>query len=415
MGKIEHRAVEADGTGGRHGSRPPERKVKSPRQFAPVVIPGRHTLQQHSDGGGLAPPEFSEADIRFHAGQKNTRRENEMMTTKDDRVVGRSGLRGFTGTILAALALGAILCAAPIMAQTASPAQGAAPAAAPPPAAGAAGAAPPVAPPEAAHAAEPGAPPAEVSNPPPRITDALLPSALPRDLSSWGMFLSAVAPVKIVMVGLAFASLVTWTIWLAKTIELWNARRSARQGLEALARLKSLRAAEKELAQMRSPVARFVAAAAGEADRSAGLAPEGVKDRVTILLSRIEAQAGRAIARGIGVLATIGATAPFVGLFGTVWGIMDSFIGISKTNTTNLAVVAPGIAEALLATAMGLFAAIPAVVMYNAFARAITGYRAQLGDAAAEVLRHLSRDLDRDAASRQKEDAAVVALRRPAE
>ena len=250
----------------------------------------------------------------------------------------------------------------------------------------------------------------------PRLTDALLPSALPRDLSSWGMFkLSAVPIVKAVMVGLVFASLVTWTVWLAKTIELWIARRAARQGLEVLANAKSLRAAEKELAQMRSPVARFVAAAVGEADRSNGLAPEGVKDRAAILLSRIEAQAGRAIARGTSVLATIGATAVFVGLFGAVWGIMDSFIGISKTNTTNLAVVAPGIAEALLATAMGLFAAIPAVVMYNAFARAITGYRAQLGDAAAEVLRHLSRDLDRDVSSRQGGDAPVISLRQSAE
>ena len=120
------------------------------------------------------------------------------------------------------------------------------------------------------------------------------------------------------------------------------------------------------------------------------------------------------ILRGTGVLATIGATAPFVGLFGTVWGIMDSFIGISKTNTTNLAVVAPGIAEALLATAMGLIAAIPAVVMYNAFARAITGYRAQLGDAAAEILRHLSRDLDREDFP-QKDAAPVVRLHPTAE
>ena len=223
------------------------------------------------------------------------------------------------------------------------------------------------------------------------------------------------APVKIVMVGLAFASLVTWTVWLAKTIELWRARQSARQGLKVLASAKSLRAAEREVAQTRSPVARFIAAAAGEADRSDGLAPEGVKDRAAILLSRIEAQAGRAVARGTGVLATIGATAPFVGLFGTVWGIMTSFIGISKANTTNLAAVSPGIAEALLATAIGLFAAIPAVVMYNAFARGITGYRAQLGDAAAEVLRHLSRDLDRDVCTRQNEDAPVIPLRRPAE
>ncbi len=311
--------------------------------------------------------------------------------------------------ILAALVLGAILCAGPVLAQTASPAPDTAPA--PPPAAGAAGSTPPVASPETA----PAAPPAEGSNRPPRITDALLPSDLPRDLSPWGMFLSAVPIVKIVMVGLAFASLATWTVWLAKSIELWNARRLARRGLEVLASAKNLHAAEKELAQTPSHVARFVAAATGEADRSDGLAAEGVKERAATLLSRIEAQAGRTMARGTGVLATIGATAPFVGLFGTVWGIMDSFIGISKTNTTNLAVVAPGIAEALLATAMGLFAAIPAVVMYNAFARAITGYRAQLGDAAAEVLRHLSRDLDRDACPRQKADAPIVPLRRPAE
>ena len=95
------------------------------------------------------------------------------------------------------------------------------------------------------------------------------------------------------------------------------------------------------------------------------------------------------------MLATIGATAPFVGLFGTVWGIMDSFIGISKSHTTNLAVVAPGIAEALLATALGLAAAIPAVVIYNMFARWTAGYRAGLGDAAAEVLRLVSRDVER--------------------
>jgi biopolymer transport protein ExbB len=334
---------------------------------------------------------------------------------------GRIGGRrpyGFARTILAVLALAAILCAAPVLAQPARLAQVAAPASEPPPVAAAPvppGVAPAAKSSPAAGPAPPAAPLMAAPESPPRITDALLPSALPRDLSPWGMFLSAVPLVKAVMVGLAFASLTTWTVWLAKTIELWRARRMARRGLEMLASATSLRAAEKALAQTPSPVARFVAAAAGEADRSDGLASEGVKDRAAILLSRIEAQAGRAIARGTGVLATIGATAPFVGLFGTVWGIMDSFIGISKTNTTSLAVVAPGIAEALLATAMGLFAAIPAVVMYNAFARGITAYRAQLGDAAAEVLRHLSRDLDRDVCTRQNEDAPIVALRRPAE
>jgi len=340
-----------------------------------------------------------------------------MMSTNDGRLSIRSGLRGSSGGILAALVFGALLCAllgaplgtSPAVAQTAASVPEAGSGATPPAAAA------PVSPLETAPAA---AAPAEAAKPPPGITDALLASALPRDLSPWGMFLNAVLPVKLVMVGLAFASLATWTVWLSKTLELWNAKRLARRGLEVLASATSLRAAEKELAnqpqQARSPLARFVAAAVGEADRSEGLASEGVKDRAATLLSRIEAQAGRVILRGTGVLATIGATAPFVGLFGTVWGIMDSFIGISKTNTTNLAVVAPGIAEALLATAMGLIAAIPAVVMYNGFARAITGYRAQLGDAAAEVLRHLSRDLDREDFPR-KEAAPVVRLRQTVE
>jgi biopolymer transport protein ExbB len=122
-----------------------------------------------------------------------------------------------------------------------------------------------------------------------------------------------------------------------------------------------------------------------------------VKERIASRLERIEAASGRQMIRGTGILATVGATAPFVGLFGTVWGIMNSFIGISRQHTTNLAVVAPGIAEALLATALGLVAAIPAVVMYNIFSRWIAGYRALQADASAEILRLIGRDLDRGA------------------
>jgi biopolymer transport protein ExbB len=127
---------------------------------------------------------------------------------------------------------------------------------------------------------------------------------------------------------------------------------------------------------------------------SDGAGPEGVKNRVESRLRRIEASLGRRMARGTGILATIGATAPFIGLFGTVWGIMNSFIGIARLHTTNLAVVAPGIAEALLATATGLVAAIPAVVIYNLFARGIGGYRATLADLSACIQRLVSRDLD---------------------
>jgi biopolymer transport protein ExbB len=160
--------------------------------------------------------------------------------------------------------------------------------------------------------------------------------------------------------------------------------------------------AVQQLGHTNSPVGEFVAAAVAELRLSDDVTDrDGIKERVASRLERIEAQRGRQMMRSTGVLATIGATAPFVGLFGTVWGIMNSFIGISKSHTTNLAVVAPGIAEALLATAFGLAAAIPAVVIYNVFARSIAGYRARLGDASAEVLRLVSRDLDRRPPSRR--------------
>ncbi|MCB8821823.1 tonB-system energizer ExbB [Microvirga rosea] len=221
---------------------------------------------------------------------------------------------------------------------------------------------------------------------------------IPHDLSPWGMFLAADIVVKAVMLGLAFASLVTWTVWLAKGIELLGAKRRVRQATALLSRAGGLVQAREQVAASsgrKSPVATLIEAAHLEAKASDSLPPEGIKERTAISLSRIEARAGRQMTRGTGVLATIGSTAPFVGLFGTVWGIMNSFIGISQTQTTNLAVVAPGIAEALLATAIGLVAAIPAVVIYNVFARAIAGYRALLSDASADVMRHLSRDLDR--------------------
>lgn len=259
--------------------------------------------------------------------------------------------------------------------------------------------------PAAAPAATAPAPDAGLSTPAPSPvpTPAASPApamtaTLPHDLSPWGMFMAADIVVKGVMVGLAFASLVTWTIWLAKALELMSAKARARRSARWLEEADSLEAAAELIAvhrTRRGPVADLVAAARRESARSADLSDDGIKERVSISLARIEARAGRLMARGTGLLATIGSTAPFVGLFGTVWGIMNSFIGISQSKTTNLAVVAPGIAEALLATAIGLVAAIPAVIIYNVFARAIAGYRAVLSDASGEVLRHLSRDLER--------------------
>jgi biopolymer transport protein ExbB len=220
-------------------------------------------------------------------------------------------------------------------------------------------------------------------------------ATLPRDLSPWGMFLNADAVVQAVLIGLVFASIVTWTVWLAKTIEIFFAKRRVRAALDKLVHVRSTAEGIERLADAHGEVDQFLDAAVTELKASAGsIVREGIKERIASRLERIEASYGRRILRGTGVLATIGATAPFVGLFGTVWGIMNSFIGISKSHTTNLAVVAPGIAEALLATALGLAAAIPAVVIYNVFARSIAGYRAGLGDAAAEVLRLVSRDLE---------------------
>lgn len=145
----------------------------------------------------------------------------------------------------------------------------------------------------------------------------------------------------------------------------------------------------------KSLTSRLINEAQNELELSAGSEDnEGIKERTGFRLERRVAAVGRYMGRGNGYLATIGAISPFVGLFGTVWGIMNSFIGIAQTQTTNLAVVAPGIAEALLATAIGLFAAIPAVVIYNIFARMIASYKASLGDVAAQVLLLQSRDLD---------------------
>jgi biopolymer transport protein ExbB len=231
-----------------------------------------------------------------------------------------------------------------------------------------------------------------------RAQDAVIATTtLPRDLSPWGMYLNADPVVKAVLIGLALASVITWTVCLAKTLEIFLAKRDVEAALNTLAGVRSPAEGMERLAE--GEVRQLLEAAVTEQKRSVGSGPEGIKDRIAARLERIEAAYGRRILRGTSVLATIGATAPFVGLFGTVWGIMNSFIGISKAHATNLAIVAPGIAEALLATAFGLAAAIPAVVIYNAFARLIAGYRAQLGDASAEVLTLVSRDLDRPAAA----------------
>ncbi|ANF89063.1 biopolymer transporter ExbB [Pseudomonas antarctica] len=242
--------------------------------------------------------------------------------------------------------------------------------------------------------------PAQAANPAPADDSGVVLEedntlGMAHDLSPWGMYQNADIVVKAVMIGLAIASIITWTIWIAKGFELLGAKRRLRTEIVHLKKATTLKQAS-ETATKKGTLANLLVQDALEEMRLSANTreKEGIKERVSFRLERLVAACGRNMSSGTGVLATIGSTAPFVGLFGTVWGIMNSFIGIAKTQTTNLAVVAPGIAEALLATALGLVAAIPAVVIYNVFARSIAGYKAQVSDASAEVLLLVSRDLD---------------------
>ncbi|RXG98482.1 tonB-system energizer ExbB [Bradyrhizobium zhanjiangense] len=306
----------------------------------------------------------------------------------------------FQASLAAAVMLAAAWLASPVSAQTQTPPAPAQSVAQPAPAGPApAATAPSALAPSASTAAAPAAPAAPPAaagptTPKPDVATAVAPAM--KELSPWVMFMSADVIVKAVMIGLAFASLVTWTVFIAKSIELSVASTKLRSALKKTAEARSLAEAQMALGAKEGILPSFLVAALREARMSAGLSSDaGIKERAASSFAEIVRAEQRRIRIGMGVLATIGSTSPFVGLFGTVWGIMNSFIGISKSQTTNLAVVAPGIAEALLATAIGLVAAIPAVIIYNHFARVTKGYLELVSRAAGAAGRLLSRDLDR--------------------
>ncbi|MBR1176236.1 tonB-system energizer ExbB [Bradyrhizobium sp. KB893862 SZCCT0404] len=292
-------------------------------------------------------------------------------------------------SLAAAAVLTAAWLASPVSAQTQTQQPAAqAPVVAPAPAPAAPVAAAPVAP--SATAAPTAAAPAAAK------AEAVSMAPSMKELSPWVMFMSADVIVKAVMIGLAFASLMTWTVLIAKSIELSVASGKLRSALKKIAEARSLAEAQMALGAKQGILPSFLAAALREARMSAGLSSDaGIKERAASSFQEIVRAEARRIRIGMGVLATIGSTSPFVGLFGTVWGIMNSFIGISKSQTTNLAVVAPGIAEALLATAIGLVAAIPAVIIYNHFSRVTKSYLELVSRASGAAARLLSRDLDR--------------------
>ncbi len=216
------------------------------------------------------------------------------------------------------------------------------------------------------------------------------------DLTVPGLIRDTDTLVRTVLVLLLLASILTWTVWVAKSIELSRARRRLAADVRILTGADSLHA----LPSLSSEAGRaIVGAVRSEMARSGDLrqpmCAEGVKERATVRLLSVETALARRMSAGINIVASIGATSPFVGLFGTVWGIMSSFIGIARLQTSNLTAVAPGIAEALLTTAVGLAAAIPAVLIYNGFTRSVSGYRTLLADASNAVACVLSLDIER--------------------
>ncbi|MDK9695216.1 MAG: tonB-system energizer ExbB [Siculibacillus sp.] len=226
-------------------------------------------------------------------------------------------------------------------------------------------------------------------------------AAAPGDLSPLAMFLGADWVVKAVMGLLAAASVLSWTIFVAKLVELRAANRHIGETIELLGRTARLSEASEVFGHDHGPGRAMLDAVAREIELSGPQVDRlGLEERVASRLARIEATVASRISSGVGLVGTVGSIAPFVGLFGTVWGIMNSFVGIAESQTTNLAVVAPGIAEALFATAIGLVAAIPAVVLYNRLVRSVGLYRNAVADAGAAVRRILSRELDRAGPSR---------------
>ena len=269
-------------------------------------------------------------------------------------------------------------------------------------------AAPPTTAPAAAPTLAPASPTAPALASPMAEASARTPVATgEHDLSPWAMFMGADIVVKAVMVGLALASVLTWTVGIFKFMELTYSTSRLKSALRKIGDARSLAEAQLTLGHKGTVLSRLLAAALRENKMSAGISSDdGIKERAASSFTEIVRAEGRRVRAGMGALATIGAISPFVGLFGTVWGIMNSFIGISKSQTTNLAVVAPGIAEALLATAIGLVAAIPAVIIYNHFARVTRNYMEIVGRAQGASGRLLSRDLDRTHSSAHLRAAA---------
>ncbi len=267
--------------------------------------------------------------------------------------------------------------------------------------------------PAAATAASDAAPAASDAAASAPASDSASAEAAPAQIKDAGkltpvrMFMNATPVVKIVMIGLLLSSIFSWTLLVTKIFEFGSLNRSSDRFLEAFRGARSIN----DMGRIASsdefegnPMADMAAAASQEVElsRQAGLQVGGAHrdstvTRAATAVNAVQASLTKRMSSGMQFLASVGSSGPFIGLFGTVYGIMNSFIGIANTNTTNLAVVAPGIAEALLATGIGLFAAIPSVIFYNYFQTRISGYGTRTEGFVAELMNAISRQLDKGA------------------
>ncbi|WP_205651101.1 protein TolQ [Tsuneonella mangrovi] len=220
---------------------------------------------------------------------------------------------------------------------------------------------------------------------------------VPSRLDPLQLFLDADIVVKAVLAGLLLASIWTWMIIVSFSLRMGSVRRKSHAFEEEVWQADDFDALMKQRGARDNPSARVVSAAMSEWRRST---KGGVKDREGLRQRLAGAMSGQVateaddLANRLNFLATVGSVAPFVGLFGTVWGIMNSFFQIGSQSNSSLAVVAPGISEALFATAIGLFAAIPAVIAYNRFSHAVNAFEARLQRFADKFHAGLSRQLE---------------------
>ena len=212
-------------------------------------------------------------------------------------------------------------------------------------------------------------------------TAASAAAGAPDRLDPVKLFLDADIVVQVVMVGLVLAAIWVWTIIVGFSMRMGSARRRCDAYEREFWRVKNLGALREERGQHNVPSARVALAGLDEWQRSVsaeGFDLDGARQRVGVALDSAVAEEADSLAGRLNFLATVGSVAPFVGLFGTVWGIMNSFFQIGQQQNSSLAVVAPGISEALFATALGLFAAIPAVIAYNRFSHRVNSLEARL-------------------------------------